>query len=101
MQLLSLATLQSKIRIRLKMNYKINTSHLHFPHPIFSQSLLNTLVGFLGFFDIFLFKKMRIPQNIVILQFKTTLSLELVSYSLKLSTVRDISIHMWSVSVSG
>ena len=50
MQLLSLATLPSKIRIRLQMNYTINTSHLPFPRSIFSQSLLNTLVGFLGFF---------------------------------------------------
>ena len=37
MQLLSLATLPSKIRIRLQMNYKINISHLHFPRSIFSQ----------------------------------------------------------------
>ena len=79
MQLLSLTTLPSKIRIRLQMTYKINTSHPHFPRPIFFQSLLNTLVGFAGFFNIFLFEKKGIPQNKVILQFKMTIFFELVS----------------------
>ena len=80
MQLLSLATLRSKIRIRLQMTYKINTSHLHFPRPTFFQSLLNTLVGFVGFFPIFVFKNKRILQYKVILRFKMTLFLELVSF---------------------